>query len=56
LQVASFDGKSQAFALLGSALLVRRGGAEGGIESDVILFVPGRPGFDITSVLALGVG
>ena len=56
LQVASFNGKSQAFALLNSAFLVRRGRTKGGIEGDVISLVTGWPRADITSVFALGSG
>ena len=50
------DGEGQALALLGAALLERRGGAEGGIEGDVIGLVVGRARLDIAAVLALGLG
>jgi len=56
LQVTSFDGKRQSLAFFYATFLIRRCRAESGIESNVIFFVPGWSGFDVTSVLALCFG
>jgi len=54
LQVAFFDGKSQALAFFNAPFLIRCSRAESGVESDVVFFVPGWASLDVTSVLALG--
>jgi len=56
LEVALLDGEGQALALLGAAFLEGGGGAEGGVEGDVVVAVARRARLDIAAVLALGVG
>ncbi|MDO9130332.1 MAG: hypothetical protein Q7U34_10750 [Anaerolineales bacterium] len=54
MQVALLDGKRHAFTLFGAAFLVRRGGADGGIEGYIVSLAVGRARLDVTSTLALG--
>jgi hypothetical protein len=54
LQIAAFNGKSQAFAFILAALLIGCRRADGGIEGDVIGLIARGTRTDITSVLALG--
>jgi len=53
LQVASFNGKGQAFAFLDAAFLIGRSRAEGGVKGDIIGLVASGARLDIASMLAL---
>ncbi len=48
--------KATLLALLGAALLEGGGGAEGGVEGDVVGLAVGGAGLDVAAALALGVG
>jgi hypothetical protein len=50
------DGECQLFALLEALLLVGRGGAQRGVEGQVVRFAIRRASLDITPALALGAG
>jgi len=54
LQVALLDGERYAFTLFSATFLVRRGGADGGIEGYIVSLAIGRARLDVTSTLALG--
>jgi hypothetical protein len=55
LQVGAVDVVGQPCFALGAAFaLVRGGGAQGGVEGDVVDLVPGRARLDVASALAVG--
>ena len=56
LQVALLDGEGETLAFFGALFLERRGGAEGGVEGDVVEFVARGARLDIPSVFAFGLG
>ncbi len=56
LQVGGLDGKCQTLAFLGAPLLEGRGCAKGGIERNIVLFIPSRARFDVAAVFAVGLG
>lgn len=48
--------KARRFLFFDAFLLVRRGGAERGIEGDIVFLFTRGTRFDVTSVFALGLG